>query len=315
LKKKIIIIGGCGYIGTQLTLLLLKKKHQIKVIDSQLFGNYLPKHSNLRVIKKDFRKINHLDFLGYDTIIHLANIANDPSADLDPILSWEINVLGSYLICKNAVKAKIKHIIFSSSGSVYGIKREKKVTENLDLFPISTYNKTKMIAERVFLSFSNKIKVHCIRPATVCGYSPKMRLDLTVNLLTFQALKKKKITILGGNQIRPNIHIDDLIEVFNFFIKNNKIKSGCYNAGFENYSVLQIAKKIAKIVPCKIVFKKSNDKRSYRLDSSRLLNLGFEVKKSFIDAVKQLKQKYQEGKIKNLNNFYSIKTLNKIKLK
>ena len=204
MKKKIIIIGGCGYIGTQLTLLLLEKKHQIKVIDSQLFGNYLPKHSNLSVIKKDFRKINHLDFQGYDAIIHLANIANDPSADLDPILSWEINVLGSYLICKNAVKAKIKHIIFSSSGSVYGIKREKKVTENLDLFPISTYNKTKMIAERVFLSFSNKIKVHCIRPATVCGYSPKMRLDLTVNLLTFQALKEKKITILANPTEKKN---------------------------------------------------------------------------------------------------------------
>jgi nucleoside-diphosphate-sugar epimerase len=314
-KKRVIIIGGCGYIGTKLTLFLLKKNYKIKVIDLQLFGNYLPRHPRLRIIKKDIRDINYKDFLNYDSIIHLANIANDPSVDLDPLLSWEVNVLGSYLICKAALKAKIHHVIFSSSGSVYGIKKEKKVTEDLELLPISAYNKTKMIAERIFLSFADKIKIHCIRPATVCGYSPKMRLDLTVNLLSFQALKNKKITVLGGNQIRPNIHIDDLVRVFSFFLENNKIKNGCYNAGFENYSIDRIAKQITKIIPAKIVYKNSNDKRSYRLDSTKLISLGFKKEYNFADAIKELKKKYNQNMIKDLDNCYSIKTLKKINLK
>merc|ERR1711991_406465 len=144
---------------------------------------------------------------GHHTIIHLANIANDPTVAMDPELSWNINVLGTHTLIDKASRAGVEHFIFGSSGSVYGIKDEPNVVEDMELVPISTYNKTKMVAERVIMSYSKNLKVHCIRPATVCGYSPRMRLDISVNLLTMQALKKGEITVLGGSQTRPNINI------------------------------------------------------------------------------------------------------------
>ena len=208
----IMVTGGCGYIGTQLVNLLLKNNFHVLVIDTQWFGNYLLKHKNLKIKKKDIRDLNLSDFKNINSIIHLANIANDPSVELNPTLSWEVNVLASQKLIELSIKAGLKHFIYASSGSVYGIKRERKVTEDLDLVPISIYNKTKMISERVLLSYAEKIKVHCIRPATVSGYSDRMRLDLSVNMLTFQALKNKKITVFGGKQIRPNIHIKDMIK-------------------------------------------------------------------------------------------------------
>ena len=161
-------------------------------------------------------------------IVHLANIANDPSVELNQNLSWEVNVLSIKKIVEYSIKHKLKKFIFASSGSVYGIKKEKKVTEKLDLVPISIYNKTKMVSEKVLLSFKDKFKIHCIRPATVCGLSPRMRLDVSVNMLTFQALKNKVMTIHGGQQVRPNIHISDLTNAlkyaFNITDKNNYSK-------------------------------------------------------------------------------------------
>ena len=190
---KIIVTGGCGYVGSVLVNKLIQK-HYVKVIDNQWFGNFLPKNKNLEIEKLDIRDISDkLDLKGYDSIIHLANIANDPSVDLDPTLSWEVNVLSAKKLIEVCIKNKIKKFIYASSGSVYGIKNEKNVTEDLDLVPISTYNKTKMICERVFLSYKNDIDVLIARPATVCGYSPRMRFDVSVNLLTLQALKKRKL--------------------------------------------------------------------------------------------------------------------------
>lgn len=312
---KIIITGGCGYIGTELTKFLLKKNFVIKVIDTQWFGNYLPKHKNLLVIKKDIRNISKYDLAGYNKIIHLANIANDPSAEINTDLSWDVNVLGIKNLVEESIKSKIKHFIYSSSGSVYGIRKEKKVIETTDLTPISTYNKTKMIAEKILLSYQKKIKIHCIRPATVCGYSDKMRLDLTVNALTYNAIKYKKIIVHGGKQIRPNINIQDLINVFYFFVMTNKIKNGCYNAGFENMSVLKIAKLVKKIIPSKIIIKKMYDPRNYRLDSSKLLKLGFKRRYSVKNAIEELLDKFNEKRLKNNINFYSIKKLKKLKIK
>ena len=187
----ILITGGCGYTGTILTNDLIELGHKVTVVDIQWFGNFLKNKKNLKIIKKDIRGINKVSFKGVDTIVHLANIANDPSVELNPNLSWEVNVLATQKLIEKAISNKVKHFIFASSGSVYGIKKEKNVTENLSLLPISTYNKTKMVAERILKSYENKIKIHSIRPATVCGYSPRMRLDVSVNMLTFQALKKK----------------------------------------------------------------------------------------------------------------------------
>ena len=146
----------------------------------------------------------------------MANIANDPAVDLNPNLSWEVNVLAGQQLADRAIRNDVKQFIFASSGSVYGIKDEEKVTEDLKLVPISVYNKTKMIAERVFMSYQNEMQIHCIRPATVCGLSPRMRLDVSVNMLTYQALKNKKITVFGGKQTRPNIHIKDMANVQTF---------------------------------------------------------------------------------------------------
>ena len=216
-------------------------------------------------------------------------------------------------IMEFAIKNKVKKFIFASSGSVYGIKKEKKVTEDLDLVPVSVYNKTKMIAERVFMSFKDKILINCIRPATVCGISPRMRFDVSVNLLTLQAIKKKQVTVFGGNQIRPNIHIKDMIRLYEFFLKK-RIPSGFYNAGFENLKIINLAKMIQKKTNAKIKVIKSNDPRSYRQDSSKLLRLGFKPKYSINDAIDELISLNKRKTIKaNMSN-YTVKWMKKLKI-
>ncbi len=304
---KILVTGGCGYKGSFLIPLLLEKGYEIVNIDTQWFGDYLPKHKNLENIKGDIRNIEFDLFDGVHSIIHLANVANDPAVDINPTLSWEINVLASKQLADNALKANIKQIIYASSGSVYGIKKEEKVTEDLDLIPISVYNKTKMVAERVFFSYKDNLKIHCIRPATVCGLSPRMRLDVSVNLLTFQALKNKKITVLGGSQTRPNIHIKDMSAIYEHFLENPQIDSGFYNAGFENISILDIAKLIQSKVNCEIEIKDSNDPRSYRLDSAKLLKTGFYPNSNIEDAVDEIIVAYKKGTLIDREQWHTVK--------
>ena len=218
-NKKVLITGGCGYVGTKLIDFLVRDYDKIINIDTQWFGNYLKESNNLVNIKGDVRNINDFEslFEGVEVVIHLANIANDPSVDLDQTLSWEVNVLSAYKLAELCLNKGVKKIIYASSGSVYGVKNEKDVTEDLSLEPISTYNKTKMVAERVLMSFNKNIIVNCIRPATVCGLSPRMRFDVAVNMLTYQSIVNKELTVFGGEQVRPNIHIDDLINVYKFF--------------------------------------------------------------------------------------------------
>jgi nucleoside-diphosphate-sugar epimerase len=311
---KILVTGGCGYTGTILVNDLLNENHKVIVIDTQWFGNYLKKNKNLKIIKEDIRNLKDYHFKKVDSVIHLANIANDPGVELNPNLSWEVNVLATKKLAELSIKNKVKQIIFASSGSVYGLKKEKKVTEDLDLIPISTYNKTKMIAERVLMSYQDKIKIHCIRPATVCGLSPRMRLDVTVNNFTFQACKNKKITVFGGKQIRPNIHIKDLVRIYKFFLYNKKLKNGFYNAGFENLSILKIAKKIQKIIPSKIIVTKNNDMRSYRQNSDKLLSLGFKEKYNIEDAIKEILNAYKGKKLKDNRSFYTVNWMKQIGL-
>ena len=309
-----MITGGCGYIGTVLTEKLIDLGHALVVVDTQWFGNYLQHNKNLEIKKKDIRDLVFDDFKDITTIIHLANIANDEAVELNQNLSWEVNVLASQQISDLAIKARVKNFIYASSASVYGIKEEEKVTEDLQLIPISTYNKTKMLAERILFSYQDKMKIFCIRPATVCGYSSRMRLDLTVNLLTMQALINKKITVFGGTQIRPNIHIQDMVNVYLHFLNNKNLPSGCYNAGFENLSVLEIAKKIQKKIPSEIVISKSSDLRSYRLDSSRLISSGFEVKYVIENAIDEIIQKFNEGILKDEESFYTVNWMKKLNL-
>ena len=164
----ILLTGGCGYIGSVLTEKLLEDGHQVLVVDTQWFGNHLKPHPQLTLLQQDVRNVDAIPLEGIERIIHLANIANDPGVDLNPILSWEVNVLATQQLADRAKRTGVKQFLFASSGSVYGIKDEFQVTEDLTLVPISVYNKTKMVAERVLLSYQDAFQVHCIRPATVC---------------------------------------------------------------------------------------------------------------------------------------------------
>jgi len=312
---KILITGGCGYKGSYLIPLLLDAGHEIISIDTQWFGNYLLSHKNLQNLKIDVRDTDKIPMDGVDAIIHLANIANDPAVELNPTLSWEVNVLAGQQLIEKAKRNNVSHFMFASSGSVYGVKDEPKVTEDLELVPISVYNKTKMVAERVFLSYKDLMNVHCIRPATVCGFSPRMRLDVSVNMFTYQALKNGRMTVFGGDQTRPNIHIKDIANVYKHFIDNPDIPSGCYNAGFENITIKKIAEMVSEIIPSEIQITESNDPRSYRQDSSKLLNTGFTPQFSVLDAIKDIAEAYGKKELPEGENCYTVKWMKKINLK
>jgi len=308
----ILVLGGCGFVGTVLTQALLAEGHNVTVVDIQWFGNYLLEHKKLRVIKEDIRNVDNVPMDGIDAIIHLANIANDPCGELNSKLAWEVNALATMRLVERAIQYRVKQFILASSGSVYGIKDEPEVTEDLPLVPISDYNKTKMISERVLMSYQDKICIQIIRPATVCGYSPRMRLDLSVNMLTMQALVKGKITVLGGKQTRPNIHLKDMIRVYlHFFEKGTKL-SGVFNAGFENLSIIDIANKVVSHIPAEIIVSESNDPRSYRLCSRKLLATGFNPKYSVGDAIIEILERFKSGVLKDEENCYNIKTMKKI---
>jgi len=311
---KILITGGCGFVGTMLTEQLLRDGHQITVVDTQWFGNYLNSHPQLTLLKQDTRDVDSIPLNGVDSIIHLANIANDPGVEMNPTLSWEINVLATHQLADRAVRSGVKQFIFASSGSVYGVKDDPQVTEDLELVPISTYNKTKMVSERVLLSYSGMMQIHCIRPATVCGYSPRMRLDVSVNLLTLQALKNGKMTVFGGSQTRPNIHITDMVNVYRHFLAKQELPSGCYNAGFENITILDIAEKVASKLSAEILVSSSNDPRSYRQNSDKLLATGFVKKFSVEDAINDVVAKFKSGDFIDNDQHYTVRWMKRLNL-
>src|SRR5476649_1909458 len=296
---KILLTGGCGYVGTLLTQSLLDQGHTVTVVDLQWFGNFLKPHPRLTVLREDIRQVASLPMTGVDVVMHLANIANDPCSDLNSKMNWEVNALATMQLVERAIEHRVKQFIFASSGSVYGVKEEAEVTEDLPLVPISDYNKTKMISERVLLSYQDRILVNIIRPATLCGYSPRMRLDLSVNLLTMQALVRGKITVFGGDQTRPNMHIQDMLRVYDHFLANGAKMPGIYNAGFENISILEIAQRVTKVVPAEIIVTPSNDPRSYRLSSKKLLATGLAPKFTVAVAVQDVIAAFRDGRLKN----------------
>ena len=292
---RLLVTGGCGYIGTVLTERLLLDGHQVIVVDTQWFGNHLAEHSELLVLKQDIRDSRAIPLDGVDTVLHLANIANDPAVELNPELSWEVNVLAGQQLADLAVRAGVRQFIYASSGSVYGVKQEDEVTEDLALEPISVYNKTKMAAERVLLSYRDEMTVHCVRPATVCGLSPRMRLDVAVNMLTYQALSGGQMTIFGGRQTRPNIHIKDMVGVYQHLLARPDLPTGCYNAGFENLSILEVAELVQTEVPAEIVVTESVDPRSYRQNSDKLCSSGFIPAFTVSDAITDISRSFKEG--------------------
>ena len=306
--KHVLVTGGCGYVGTVLTESLVRAGHRVTSFDIQWFGNHLTPHPALTVVQGDIRRIDTVPMAGVDVVMHLANVANDPCADLNAKLSWEVNALATMQLAEKAIAYDVPQFIFASSGSVYGVKDEPEVTEELSLVPISDYNRTKMISERVLVSYADRIAVQIVRPATVCGFSPRMRLDLSVNVLTWLALRDRRITVFGGDQTRPNIHLRDMVRVYRHFLSHPELR-GIYNAGFENLTILQIAELIQRHVPSDIVCSPSNDPRSYRLSSRKLQETGFVPRFGVEDAIRDLIEAYTRGTLREDPSFYNIRAM------
>lgn len=328
--KKVFITGGAGYVGCNLVPKLLKKGYHVKILDLYLFGedvlDEVKNHPNLVRIKGDIRdtKLLEKEIPGTDAVIHLACISNDPSFELDPTLGKSINYDAFIPLVQISKKNKAKLFVYASSSSVYGIKDEENVTEDLPLLPLTDYSKFKMMCEDVLLKEqSPDFTTLVIRPSTVCGYSPRLRLDLSVNILTNHAINNGKITVFGGAQKRPNIHIEDMTDLYVYILElpKEKLAGKIYNAGYENFTIMQIAEKVRNVIGknIEIVTTPTNDNRSYHVSSAKIKReLGFEAKHTIEEAVKDLQDAFKAGKIPNPMDdirYYNIKTMKAIKLK
>ena len=328
--KNVLVTGGAGYVGTALVPTLLKAGYKVKVIDLYLYGDSVLQSvkddPNLKQIKGDIRDAALLrrEIPGTDAVIHLACISNDPSYELNPRLGKSINYDAFIPLVKIAKEAKVKRFIFASSSSVYGIKKESEVTEELALEPLTDYSKYKALCEKYLLEQQTKdFTVLILRPATVCGYSPRLRLDLTVNILTNNAINKGVITVFGGAQKRPNIHIEDICELYVKTLEypSEKIAGKIYNVGYENHTVDQIAEIVRRasgLENVNIVHKSTNDNRSYHISSAKIQReLGYAPSHTIEDAVRDLKTAFDKGIIKdpltNIN-YYNIKLMQAINL-
>ena len=303
---RVLVTGACGYKGSVLVPKLLAAGHVVVAFDTMWFGNFLTPHPALTVVEGDVRDADGIDLRGVEAIVHLASIANDPCGDLDPKLTWEVGALATMRLADRAVRSGVGRFVYASSGSVYGVTDEPQVTEDLPLDPISEYNKTKMVAERVLLSYRDAMVVQIVRPATVCGCSPRMRLDVSVNMLTMQALSRGRITVFGGDQTRPNIHIDDITDLYLFLLDHPEVR-GVYNAGFENLTIRDIAARVTRQAAAEVVFSPSNDPRSYRVNSDKLLAAGFRPRKTVDDAISEIVASYRRGDLKDEERFYNLK--------
>ncbi len=330
MSKKIFVTGGAGYVGSVLVPQLLAKGHQVKVLDLYMFGervlDSVKDHPGLVQVKGDLRdrKLLEQEIPGYDTVIHLACISNDPSFELNPELGKSINYDAFVDLVDVSKKSGVRNFIYASSSSVYGVKETTEVTEDLPLEPLTDYSKYKALCEPILLNAAaDDFIVTIVRPATVCGYSPRLRLDLTVNILTNHAVNKGKVTVFGGEQMRPNLHIQDMCDAYLFLLAqpDGKIQKKIYNIGHHNYKVKEIAEIVRKVVnpnlPIEVT--PSDDIRSYHVSSRKIKEeLGFEAKHTVDEAVQDLKRAFAEGKIPNALTdirYVNIKTMQAIHLK
>ena len=316
--------GGAGYVGAVLVPKLLRKGYQVKVIDLYIHGegvlDRVKEHANLIQIRGDIRDQNLIEreLAGCEAIIHLACISNDPSFELDPKLGKSINYHAFIDLVQAAKKNQVRRFIYASSSSVYGVKQEKNVTEDLQREPLTDYSKYKALCEDVLQEEREAGFVTLIlRPATVCGYSPRQRLDLTVNILTNHAVNNRKITVFGGSQMRPNIHIEDMTDLYVKSLEwpEEKIDGKIYNAGYENYRVAELAEKVREIVgpEVEIVTTETDDLRSYHINSQKIQReLGFIPQLTIDEAVRDMVRAFGEGKLPNPltdERYYNIKAL------
>jgi len=327
----VLITGGAGYCGSLLVPQILDMGYQVTVYDIQYYGSeFLPKnHPNLKVVKGDIRDIDKLKplMIGVDAVLHLACISNDASFELDKELSTTVNMDAFEPIVKIAKNAGVKRFIYASSSSVYGISEELNVREDHPLLPLTLYNKFKGLCEPILLKYTDSDFVGVIfRPATVCGYGPRQRLDLSVNILTNLAVNKGNITVFGGSQLRPNLHIQDYADLCKALLDapDEKIANQIFNCGYENMSIMEIAKTVKKVVaeefPDKneisIEVTPSDDLRSYHINSDKIKQvLGFKPKYSVEDAIRDLCQAFANDKLPNSlddDKYYNVRTMKKI---
>ena len=325
----ILVTGGAGYVGSVLVKKLLNEGYRVKVLDLYLFGDNVLEpfklHPNLEQIKGDIRQRPLLEKIvpGCDAVIHLACISNDPSFELDPKLGKSINYDAFLDLVAVSKSSRVRRFIYASSSSVYGIKDTENVTEDLELEPLTDYSKYKALCEDVLLKerepgFTTLI----LRPATVCGYSPRLRLDLTVNILTNHGVNNKKITVFGGKQMRPNIHIEDVTDLYVQALRwpDERIDGKIYNAGYDNLPVIEIAETVRDIVgrSISIDVEPTNDIRSYHISSEKIRReLGFVPKHTVEDAVRDLVTAFDSGLIPDPMTdvrYYNIRTMQTLQL-
>ncbi len=307
--KHVMVTGGAGYVGSNLIPKLLKNGYEVTVLDLYMYDEDLfAEHrgnKKLTEVKGDIRDVAAVKkaLAGCDAVIHLACISNDPSFDLNPELGKSINYDCFRPLVQASKAAGVKRFIYASSSSVYGVKEEPNVTEDLSLEPLTDYSKFKAMCEDVLAEEHSKDMVSVtIRPATVCGYAPRLRLDLSVNILTNFAINKGYITVFGGNQLRPNIHIDDMTDAYLLLLEapDEAVDGKIFNAGYENHSIMDIANMVKNVVgrDVEIKVEPTNDNRSYRVSSEKIKReLGFTAKHTIEDAVRDLKDAFDAGKI------------------
>ena len=323
---KVLITGGAGYVGTLLTPQLLAAGYEVVVYDTCWYGCFLEPHPALTIVTADLRQTDMLKAAldGVDQVIHLACISNDPSFELDEALSREINFDCFEPLVRSAKAAGVRRFIYASSSSVYGVSDAPDVTEEHPLVPLTLYNKYKGLCEPILFGHQAADFVcTTIRPATLCGYSPRMRLDLSVNILTNHAVNAGRITVFGGEQRRPNLHIQDMCDLYRLLLEadSDRIAGQIFNAGKENQSIRAIAETVKAIVeaefperaPIEIVTTSSDDLRSYHVNSDKIARiLGFVPPRGIADAVRDLCAAFRAGKLPNSlsdERYSNVKTL------
>ena len=329
-KRKVLLTGGAGYVGSVLVPKLLKAGHFVKVIDLYMFGDdvltSVNNHPNLIQIKGDIRDKSLLEkeLAGLDTVIHLACISNDPSFDLDPKLGRSVNYDAFLTLIQAAKLNRINRFIYASSSSVYGVKQDQNVTEELPLEPLTDYSKYKALCEKALQEAREPgFLTLILRPATVCGYSPRLRLDLTVNILTNHAINNHKITVFGGNQMRPNIHIDDMTDLYVQALAwpDKDIDGECFNVGYQNFPVLKIAEIVRQTLGnnIDISITETDDNRSYHISAEKIKRkLGFVPRRTVEDAVSDLKAAFDAGLIPDAmtdSRYYNIRKMQELAIK
>ena len=324
--KKLFITGGAGYVGAVLVPDLLDNGYVVSVLNLMIYGeNVLPSHPNLNAVKGDIRDQALLQKLlpGHDAVIHLACISNDPSFELNPDLGKSINLDAFQPLVEISKSCNVKRFIYASSSSVYGIKDEPNVHEDMVLEPLTDYSQFKADCEKILAEYqSDDFTTVTIRPATVCGYSPRQRLDVVVNILTNLAYHKREISVFGGDQLRPNIHIADMVEAYMVLLNadKEKIAGKIFNAGYENQPVSKIAETVKNVVgeDVKLITTPSDDNRSYHISSQKIKDeIGFETTHTIQDAVEDLCAAFDTGLLPNSledEMYFNIKRMQNVEL-